>query len=128
MTQEGMTYEIDEARELAIVTGSGIVTMPEMIHTSDTLADDPRFRTEFRAIFDLRTVSYTAELSDGEDFVAALNRRMADFQGGISLVVPEILHGLVRLYAVLAKVSGYDGISCFIHMEKALEQVDIEPL
>ena len=86
----------------------------------DAAADDPRFRPLFPAILDLRAAHYEAEFADGEAFVGALRRRMDDFRGGFALVVPKSLRGLAQLYAVLAKVGGYDAMKSFLDMDEAL--------
>lgn len=104
---------------LAFITGIGQVKMPEMIRAVDAVAEDPRFTAGCAVIFDLRGANYTADIDDGTAFVDVLRRRMAIFQGGFALVVPENLHGLARLYTVLARVGGYERMQCFLQIDEA---------
>ena len=114
-----LRYEIDTAEEQVRVVGAGLLTMPEMIAVVEDVAMDPRFRSCPTVIFDLRNADYTAELSDGDAFVAALKRRQSDFGNKFALLVPEHLHVLATLYSVLASVGGFDRMKCFTGMQEA---------
>ena len=71
--------------------------MTAMIAVIERVAADPRFRSEFTVIFDLRAATYEAELADGEALAAVLGKKRADFQNRFAVVVPESLHFLARL-------------------------------
>ncbi len=85
----------------------------------DQIADDPRFRSDFPVVFDIREAEYTAEINDGNVFVAALERRERAFQMRFALVVPESLKVLATLFCLLAQVKGIDRIKCFTDMPEA---------
>ena len=101
------------------VTGAGKLSMPAMIAVVDAIAADPRFRSHLPVLFDIRQGDYTAELNDGDAFVAALKRRDADVQGRVALVVSESIHVLARLFCLLAEVSGIDRLRCFTNIGEA---------
>jgi len=124
----GLSYDIDQAAEQVRIVGTGRLTMPEMFNMVDQAADDPRFRSNFTVVFDIRSAGYTAEMQDGEAFVAALRRRDADFRNRFALVVPESLHVLAKLFCVLARVGGVDRMECFVEMDKALAWCRNSPL
>lgn len=101
------------------VIGIGRQTMPEMVAVVDAIAEYPQFDSLYNVIFDLREGNYTAELRDGDDFVAALKRRMEQFQNKFVLLVSPNLHVLAKLYSVLATVGGFDRMKCFLDINKA---------
>jgi hypothetical protein len=103
------------------ITGIGPQTMPEMIVIVDRLANDPDFNPSYNVIFDLRRGSYTGELSDRDDFVNALKRRIADFQSHFILLVPGNLHMLAKLYSVLAAAGGFDRMKCTTDLDEAYQ-------
>lgn len=114
-----LQYEINLAEGYVHVVGTGMLLMPEMIAVVDEVAEDPAFQPGFRVLFDLRNGDYNAELRDGDAFVSALKRRMADFQDRFALIVPEHLHFLAKLYSVLAEVGGFDRMKCFTDFDEA---------
>ena len=114
-----LRYDIDSSSAHVQITGAGRLSMPAMIAMVDEVAMDPRFRSHFAVIFDIRAADYTAELNDGDAFVAALKRRDQDFQSRFALTVPESLHVLAKLFCLLAQVSGIDRIQCFTDIEEA---------
>lgn len=114
-----LQHEIDMQEEQVRILGTGTLSMPEMVASVDQVAADPRFRSHFTVILDLRQANYTAELDDGDTFAAALKRKQRDFQNKFALVVPEPLHILARLYCALASVGGISRMKCFTDMEKA---------
>jgi hypothetical protein len=105
--------------------GTGRLTMPEMIAVVDQIADDPRFRSDFPVLFDIRDAEYTAELNDGNEFVAALDRRESAFQKRFALVVPPSLQLLGTLFCLLAQVKGVDRMKCFTDMRDANEWIGL---
>lgn len=117
----GLHYTIDTAAAHVRITGTGPLSMPEMTAAVDQVAADPRFDSHFSVILDIRDAHYTAQLNDGDEFVAALRRREADFQNLFVLVVPDSLHFLGTLFCLLAKASGVDRMRCFTSIEEALE-------
>ena len=120
-------FTIYPERHYVHVCGTGKQTMPEMVAVVDAMVDDPEFDATHCVIFDLRNADYTAELRDGDDFAAALKRRMPDFQDRFALVVPAHLHVLAKLYSVLAAVGGFDRMKCFLEIDRAFEWCGIKP-
>jgi hypothetical protein len=114
-----LTYAIDAQKKHVRIIGEGPLVMPAMIAVVDQAAEDPRFSSSYSVIFDLTHAVYTAELSDGEAFVAALKRRLPDFQDKFALAVPPELHFLAQMYCVLAKVGGFDRMQCFTDLDEA---------
>ncbi len=112
-------YTIYPEQRYVHAVGNKKQTMAEMISVVDAVAEDPRFDSNYSMLFDLRKADYTAELRDGDDFVAALKRRIPDFQDKFALLVPEKLHVLAKLYSVLAAVGGFDRMKCFLDIDKA---------
>jgi hypothetical protein len=121
----GIRYSIDASRALVHVIGTGRLTMPEMIVVVDQIADDPRFRSDFPVLFDIRDTEYTAELNDGNEFVAALDRRESAFQKRFALILPPSLQLLGTLFCLLAQVKGIDRIKCFTAMRDAHEWIGL---
>ena len=113
--------EIDPLKEHVRITGKGTVTMPEMITAVDQVAEDTRFRSHFTVILDIRDANYTAELADGDAFVAALKRREQAFQNRFVLLVSKPLQILATLFCLLAKTSGVDRMKCFTDITEAGE-------
>ena len=114
-------YDIDAGREHVRIAGTGRLTMPAMVAVVDRVAEDPRFSSRFSVLFDLSDAEYTAELGDGEAFVAALRRRLEDFQGRFALMVPTSLHFLAQMYCLLAQMGGFDRMQCFTDRDEALK-------
>ena len=114
-----LLYDIQPSVPQVRVTGSGRVSMPEMIAVVDRIAADNRFRSDFAVIFDIRQCEYTAELADGDMFVQALHRRQESFQNRFALVVPDSLLVLASLFCLLAQVGGVDRIKSFTRIEDA---------
>ena len=115
----GLRHEVELAAGHVRIIGTGRLTMPEMIAAVDAVAEDPRFCSHFTVTFDIREGDYTAEMDDGDMFVAALKRREADFQNRNALVVPPSLRVLGRLFCLLAQVSGLDRFQSFTDMAEA---------
>jgi hypothetical protein len=116
-----LSYDIDPQEGHVRIVGTGTVSMPSMIAVVERAAADPRFRSRFTVVFDLREAQYTAELSDGDALAAVLKEKRTDFQNRFALVVPESLHVLARLYCVLAGMGGFDKIRCFTDLREARE-------
>ena len=114
-----LTYEIDPLAAHAQATAVGVVSMTAMIDVIERMAADPRYRTHFTIIFDLRVASYTAELSDGDALAAVLRQKKTDYQNRFAVVVGESLHLLARLYCLLANMAGFQLIRCFADMDEA---------
>jgi hypothetical protein len=114
-----VTYEINEADKRVDVFGRGELSMQEMIGVFDRIAEDARFQSSFFVIFDLREGDYTANIADGDDFVAALQRRQDYFQARCALVVPQHLRFLAKLYHLLAAARGFDRMRSFTDPETA---------
>jgi hypothetical protein len=121
----GIGYSIDPSRAQVDVMGTGRLTMPEMIAVVDQIADDPQFCSDFPVVFDIRDADYRAELDDGNEFVAALDRREGAFQKRFALVVPESLQPLATLFCLLAEVKGIDRVKCFTDMREAHEWIGL---
>ncbi len=121
----GIRYSIDPSRALVQVIGRGRITMTEMTAAIDQIADHPQFRSDFPVVFDIRDAEYTAEINDGNEFVAALDRRESAFQKRFALVVPQSLQVLATLFCLLARVKGVDRIRCFIDMREAHEWIGL---
>lgn len=107
------------------VIGTGTLTMPLMIAVVDQIAEDHQFRSDFPVIFDIRDAEYTAELDDGNEFVAVLDRREKAFQKRFALVVTPSLQVLGTLFCLLAQVKGIDRIKCFTDMREAHEWIGL---
>lgn len=121
----GIRYVIDPARALVHVIGTGMLTMPELTAVVDQIADHPQFRSDFPVVFDIRDSEYTAQINDGDEFVAALDRRESAFQRRFALVVPQSLEMLATLFCLLARVKGVDRIKCFTDMGQAHEWIGL---
>ena len=117
----GLRYDIDTSTSHVRIVGTGKLSMPEMIAAADQVAGDPRFVPGFAAILDIREGSYTAEMYDGQAFVAAIKRRRQDFPKRFALLVPQSLHVLGTLFCLLAKTSGIDTMNCFTDIGGASE-------
>lgn len=115
----GIRYSIDPSRAMVCVIGAGRLTMPEMIAVVDQIAEDRQFRSDFPVVFDIREAEYTAEIEDGNAFVAALDRRESAFQKRFALVVSPALELLGTLFCLLAQVKGIDRIKCFTDVDDA---------
>jgi len=113
-------YTIHPEERYVHIKAFGPQTMADMIAVVDQVAEDPRFLSDYCVIFDLLSGDYTAELRDGDDFVAALKRRSADFQNRVALLVPKSLHALGKLYSVLAAVGGFNRMNCFTDCGEAM--------
>ena len=114
-----ISYKIHPQQQYVHVIGVGKQTMGEMIAVVDALAEDLEFNPDYSVIFDLSNGDYTAELQDGDDFVAVLKRRMPYFKNKFALVVPPHLHVLAKLYSVLAAAGGFDRMQCFLDIDQA---------
>lgn len=114
-----LQYDIDPVKAHVHIIGTGPLTMPAMIAAVDGVAADPRFASHFSVLFDLSHAGYTAELNDGDAFVATVKRRQNDFRGRFAVLVPEHLHFLARLYSALAGAGGFDRMQCFTDAQKA---------
>ncbi len=117
----GISYTIHPDQQYVHIVATGRQYMPEMIATVDAVAEDPAFDSSYCVLFDLQDGDYTAELQDGEDFVAALKRRIPDYQNKFALIVPQHLQVLAKLYSVLAAVGGFDRMQCFLDIDEARE-------
>jgi hypothetical protein len=115
-----LTYDIDTAGSHVQVTGTGDIPMSALIDVVEQINVDPRFRSHFTVLFDLRAAQYTAELTDGDAFATAMRRRKDAFRGRFAVVVPPSLHFLGTLYCVLAKTAGFDLMACFKVLDDAL--------
>ena len=121
-----ISYTIHPEQCYVHVIGVGQQTMGEMIAVVDALAEDLTFNPNYSVIFDISNGDYTAELKDGDEFVAALKRRMSDFKNKFALVVPPHLQVLAKLYSVLATVGGFDRMQCFLDIDQARQWCGIQ--
>ena len=82
-----------------------------MLEAVEGMADDPRFRSDFHVLFDIRAALYTAEIEDGNLFVATLERRESDFQKRFALVVSDALQVLASLFCLVGMPRASTGFS-----------------
>ena len=116
----GLRHDIVSGKKIVLITGEGDLRMPEMLDAVEKLACDPEFSSDYAVILDLRHADYTAEIDDGDAFVAMIKRRKNDFRNRFALLVPEHLHFLARLYSLMAGIAGFDRMKCFTDRDEAL--------
>lgn len=114
-----LSYDIAESTQQVTIVGDREVTMGGMIVVVNQAAMDPRFRSHYSVLFDLRTADYTADLEDGEVLAAELKQKRREIQGRFAVVVSDGLFLLAKLYCVMARMSGFENIQCFNDVDQA---------
>ena len=112
-------YDIESSNKSVWVRGKGLVHMSSIVSIMDRVSADPRFRSHFKIILDIRNAQYTADLDDGHILTKAIIQNRHHFQEGIAMVVPDSLSFLARTYCQLSSLGGYDRMASFTDISEA---------
>ncbi len=121
-----VTYRIDKARRLLLLTATGVVTADEVRAWREAVHNDPDFSPDFRALFDGTAVTkFDLSTDDIHAMVAAAffapNARRA------FVAKNRLGFGLARMFESLRSMKGETGIRVFSDRAQALAWLEAAP-
>jgi hypothetical protein len=115
-------YKIDKERKLVMSSGSGVLTLEDILTHQERLLRDPEFEASFSQLSDLTQVTkvdMTADqvrLAAKKDLFSPRSRR--------ALVVRnDLQYGLARMFEMYRDSAGEVGIRVFRNLDEALDWV-----
>ncbi len=101
------SYVIAARDRLARVKGEGPIDLGACISAIETLATDPDFDPDYKALVDLRTIDFEPSNTDLQGIASFLGARCKSRQERTAVVVPQRMLGAGRIVTVLAEVAGF---------------------
>ena len=113
-------YVIDNQHGLVISTGSGVLTFAEALAHQNSLASDPRFRSEFNQLLDFTAVT-DLEISTEQLRTLATRNFFAPTVRRAMLVNSTAMYGVGRMLTTFRELrGGKEEIAIFQDRNKAL--------
>lgn len=116
-------YTIDPARSLVLSRGWGVLTSAELLRHVRSLAADPRFKSHFRQLADLREVTEIRVTAAAIREVAGLNPFGSGARRALA-VGSDVVFGMARMYQILTDQSP-DEFEVFRDLDRALEWLGV---
>ena len=115
-------YKIDKENRLVMSTGSGMLTMADVLAHQEKLQHDPDFDPAFSQLLDFSHVTKLQLTSDNIRQIAQ-NSIFSPASRRAILVNNDTAYGLARMFAILRESSGDTGIEVFRILDEALDWV-----
>ena len=120
----GFEWVVDSERELVTIVAAGRVDFESTTDLMRTLANDPRYRSSYPVLVDLRQLDYTASMEETHKF-ADLMAELGIFRNRMALVVSSSIHfGVGRQMSALAGRHGRQ-LEVFTGMRNALRWLGV---
>jgi hypothetical protein len=115
-------YKIDKERRLVMSTGSGVLTLADLLAHQEKLLADPDFSPDFSQLWDLTNITEVELTSKDVHRLAQRSIFSPDSRRAI-LVSRDLVFGLARMFEIYRDILGENGIRVFRNLDDALEWV-----
>ena len=115
-------YKIDKERRLVMSTGSGVLTLADLMAHQEKLLADPDFSPDFSQLWDLTNITEVELTSKDVHRLAQRSIFSPDSRRAI-LVSRDLVFGLARMFEIYRDILGENGIRVFRNLDDALEWV-----
>jgi hypothetical protein len=115
-------YKIDKERRLVMSTGSGVLTMADLLAHQEKLRKDPDFDPSFSQLSDFTHIT-TVDLDGADVQRLAQTTIFSPDSRRAFLVKSDLAFGLARMFELLRDAEGEKGIHVFRNLNDALEWV-----
>jgi len=115
-------YKIDKERRLVMSTGSGVLTLADLLGHQEKLLADSDFSPDFSQLWDLTHVTQVELTSKDVHRLAQRSIFSPDSRRAI-LVSRDLVFGLARMFEIYRDILGENGIRVFRNLDDALEWV-----
>jgi hypothetical protein len=116
------SYKIDKERRLVMSTGSGVLTLADLLAHQEKLLADPDFSPDFSQLWDLTNITEVELTSKDVHRLAQRSIFSPDSRRAI-LVSRDLVFGLARMFEIYRDILGENGIRVFRNLDDALEWV-----
>jgi len=116
------SYKIDKERRLVMSTGSGVLTLADLLAHQEKLLADPDFSPDFSQLWDLTNITEVELTSKDVHRLAQRSIFSPDSRRAI-LVSRDLVFGLARMFEIYRDILGESGIRVFRNLDDALEWV-----
>jgi hypothetical protein len=116
-----LTYDIDAARRLVLITATGAPVPNEWFETMEAVTADARYEPGFDILYDRRNLDHTPDTM----YVRAWVFRHADLMketgdGKLAVVVDQpVVYGMIRMASAFAETAGAT-VNVFWNLDEAL--------
>lgn len=115
-------YKVDQERRLVMSTGSGVLTMADLLAHQEKLLVDPDFSPDFSQFWDLTHVTEVELTTEELRRLAARSIFSPESRRAI-LVSNDLVFGLSRMFEIFRETLGENGIHVFRNLDNALDWV-----
>jgi hypothetical protein len=115
-------YTIDKARKLVTSSGTGLLTVAEMMDHQDRLLKDPDFDPSYSQLIDFSNIAEHNILPQDMRTMATRNVFSATSRRAI-VVQDDLQYGLARMFEIYRDLAGETGIRVFRNMDEALSWI-----
>jgi hypothetical protein len=115
-------YKIDKERRLVMSTGTGVLTLADLLAHQEKLLADTDFSPDFSQLWDLTHVTEVELTSKDVHRLAQRSIFSPDSRRAI-LASRDLVFGLARTFEIYRDILGENGIRVFRNLDDALEWV-----
>ncbi len=121
-----VTYRIEKARRLLVLTATGVVTAGEVREWRQAVGRDPDFAPDHRALFDGTAVT-KFDLSTDDVYAIVAAPLFARNARRAFVATNRLGFGLARMFESLRAMKGETGIRVFSSREQAMAWLESPP-
>jgi hypothetical protein len=112
-------YFIDKERRLVFSSGSGVLTLEDMLGHRSRLLKDPDFDPDFSQIFDFTNVTQV-EIKSEDVLLLAETKVFSPKSHRAVIAGNDLVYGLSRMFEILRDTKGETGVRVFRDRDEAL--------
>ena len=114
-------YRIEEAEGVAYVRASGAVDVRSSVEAMGELARDPKFKSDFKVVVDLREMEYRPSFGELRVIAWAMGHEKDSYPSKVAVVLSETQRlKRAKRYARFSELAGF-GLQIFPDMGEALQ-------
>jgi len=115
-------YKIDKERKIVMSSGSGVLTIEDIIGHQERLLNDPEFDPSYSQLSDFTHVT-KVQLSSEDERLAAKKNIFLHRSRRPLVVKNDVQYGVARMFEIHRDSAGEVGIRVFRNIEEALSWV-----
>jgi hypothetical protein len=115
-------YKIDKERKLVMSSGSGVLTIEDILMHQERLLEDPDFDSSFSQLTDF-TQFAKIDITADQVRIAAKKNIFSPRSRRALVVKNDLQYGLARMFEIHRDSAGEVGIRVFRNMDEALDWV-----
>jgi hypothetical protein len=112
-------YKIDRERRIVMSSGSGVLTIGDIMGHQERLSNDPEFDPSYSQLLDFTQVT-KVELSSDDVRLAARKNVYLPHSRRAMVVNNDFQYGLARMFEIHRELAGEVGIRVFRSIDEAL--------